>query len=91
MIVQMLMEYLAWMMQHTLLSFIQIPPFPETWTAAVDQFFDLLFQNVGLVNLAVPWNVVKLGIPILIAILNMDKIYDAVMWIIRKIPMLGMS
>lgn len=90
MIIKALMDMIAAILQG-LLSFIQIPSFPEEWTAAVDSFMDLLFQNVALVDLVIPWNVIKLGIPILIAIINMDKIYDAIMWILRKIPMLGMS
>lgn len=90
MIISALMNALRAILQ-TLLGFIQIPTFPAEWTSAVDQFLDMLFQNVGLVDLVVPWDVVKLGIPILIAIINMDKIYDSVMWILRKIPALGMS
>lgn len=90
MIISTLMNALRTILQ-SLLGFIQIPNFPEEWTSAVDQFLDMVFQNVGLVDLVVPWDVVKLGIPILIAIINMDKIYDSVMWILRKIPALGMS
>ena len=90
MIIKALMDLIATVLQ-TLLGFIQIPSFPETWTSAVSQFMDLLFDNVGMVGLIIPWPVIKLGIPILIAIINMDKIYDAIMWILRKIPMLGMS
>lgn len=90
MIISTLMDMIRTILQ-SLLGFIQIPSLPTDWTSAVDQFLDMVFQNVGLVDLVVPWDVVKLGIPILIAIINMDKIYDSVMWILRKIPALGMS
>ncbi len=90
MIIKGLMDLIRTVLQ-ALLSFIQIPNFPESWTSAVDAFMDLLFENVGMVGVIIPWPVIKLGIPILIAIINMDKIYDAIMWILRKIPMLGMS
>lgn len=90
MIIKALMDLIKTVLQ-TLLSFIQIPTFPESWTSAVGSFMDLLFENVGMVGVIIPWPVIKLGIPILIAIINMDKIYDAIMWILRKIPMLGMS
>lgn len=90
MIIEFLMDMIKKILQ-TLLAFIQIPNFPEEWTSSVSSFMDLLFENVSLVGLVMPWPVIKLGIPILIAIINMDKIYDAVMWILRKIPMLNMS
>mgnify|MGYP000012488197 CR=1 FL=1 len=76
---------------QTLLGFINIPGMPQSFVASIDSFLDMVFGNVGLVGLFVRWDTVKIGIPILIAIANMDKIYDGVMWIIRKIPMAGMS
>lgn len=90
MIIEFLMNMITSVLQ-TLLDFIRIPNLPSEWTSAVSSFLDLLFENVGLIGLVMPWPVIKLGIPILIAIINMDKIYDAVMWILRKIPMLNMS
>lgn len=90
MIIKALMDMIASVLQ-TLLGFINIPSFPESWTSAVSSFMDTLFSYVGLVDLVIPWDTIKLGIPILIAVINMDKIYDAIMWILRKIPMLGMS
>lgn len=90
MVIKALMDLIAKLLQ-TLLGFIQIPNFPESWTTAINQTLDLILGNVGLVDLVIPWEVVKLGIPLLIAIVNMDKIYDGIMWILRKIPMLGMS
>lgn len=90
MIIQFIAEAFAAVLQ-TVLGFINLPGMPESFVTAIDGFFDLLFQNVGLLGLAIHWNTVKIGIPILIAIANMDKIYDGIMWIIRKIPMLGMS
>ena len=76
---------------QTLLSFINITGMPQSFVTSIDSFLDMVFGNVGLVGLFVRWDTVKIGIPILIAIANMDKIYDGVMWIIRKIPMAGMS
>lgn len=76
---------------QTLLGFINIPGMPQSFVTSIDSFLDMVFGNVGLVGLFVRWDTVKIGIPILIAIANMDKIYDGVMWIIRKIPMAGMS
>jgi hypothetical protein len=73
------------------LGVIQIPPFPESFTNAIDSVLTVVFNNVGLLGLVVHWNTVKVGIPVLIAIANMDRIYSAVMWIIRKIPVAGMS
>lgn len=76
---------------QSLLGFINIPGMPSSYISAIDSFMDMVFSNVGLVGLFIRWDTVEIGIPILIAIANMDKIYDGIMWIIRKIPMAGMS
>lgn len=90
MIIETLMDAIATVLQ-SVLGFIQIPSFPSAWTSALDDVLDVIFDNVGLVDLVIPWELIKVGIPILIAIINMDKIYDGIMWVLRKIPMLGMS
>lgn len=73
------------------LSFINIPGFPEALTGAITSVLDTICSNLGLLGLVVRWNTVVVAVPLLIAIINMQHIYDGVMWIIRKIPMLGMS
>ena len=51
----------------------------------------LVFDNAGLITLFVRWQTVCIGIPLLILIINFEKVYDGIMWIIRKIPFLGMQ
>jgi hypothetical protein len=75
----------------TALGFINIPLFPSALTTAIDTFFDLIFDNLGIVGFFVRWQTVLVCVPLVVAISNMDKIYDFVIWILRKIPMLGMS
>ena len=68
-----------------------IPNLPETLISAIDNFFSLLFENGGLVSFFVPMNVVKLAIPIAIVIVNFDKIYSLIIWILKKIPVMGIE
>lgn len=51
------------------------------------------FLNSGksLINMFLPWDIVRFGLPILIIVLNAEYIYHFVMWILRKIPMLGID
>ena len=37
------------------------------------------------------WEVVKVLLPILLAVLVLEQAYHIIMWIIRKLPFLGMS
>ncbi len=74
-----------------LFGWINIPGIGEEFDSAM-QFIDVLFSNAQqLINLFLPWDIVRFGIPVIIIVKNFDHIYDFIMWILRKIPMLGIE
>lgn len=52
---------------------------------------EFLNSSQSLINLFLPWSLVKFGLPILLVVLNIEHIYDFTMWVLRKIPMLGIE
>lgn len=77
---------------ETLFSSINIPGMPEGMSEQVVGFFNNTLNYAGsLISLFVPWSQVKIFFPILIVILSSEEIYKLVMWVLRKIPMLGIS
>ena len=77
---------------ETLFSSINIPGMPDGMSEQVVGFFDDVLNYAGsLISLFVPWSQVKIFFPILIVILSSEEIYKLVMWVLRKIPMLGIS
>jgi len=73
------------------LGFINIPQFPADFVNGINNIFDLIFDNLSMVSLFLPWSIITVGIPLLLVIINLDKLYSALMWILRKIPMIGMN
>lgn len=77
---------------ETLFSSINIPGMPEGMSDQVVGFFNNTLNYAGsLISLFIPWSQVKIFFPILIVILSSEEIYKLVMWVLRKIPMLGIS
>lgn len=77
---------------ETLFSSINIPGMPEGMSEQVVSFFNNTLNYAGsLISLFIPWSQVKIFFPILIVILSSEEIYKLVMWVLRKIPMLGIS
>lgn len=73
-------------------SVINIPGMPDGMSDQVVGFFNDVLNYAGsLISLFVPWLQVKIFFPILIVILSSDEVYKLVMWVLRKIPMLGIS
>lgn len=75
--------------------FSLIPPLPDLPQSLHDSLFDyidLIFSNgTNILGLFVRLNTVKIVIPLLIIIMNFDKIYSLVLWILKKIPILNMK
>lgn len=68
-----------------------LPDMPESVQTVVDGIFDIMFQAVNLVGLFIDFDMVKILFPIVILIVNFDKIYKLIMWILRKIPTLSIK
>ena len=77
---------------ESVFSVINIPGMPDGMSEQVVSFFsDTLNYAGSLISLFIPWSQVKVFFPILIVILSSEEIYHLVMWVLRKIPMLGIS
>ena len=77
---------------NAVFSPINIPGMPDGMSAQITGFLsDTLSYAGSLISLFIPWSQVKIFFPILIVILSAEEIYKLVMWVLRKIPMLGIS
>lgn len=75
-----------------LLKFINIPQIPADVLAQVNSTIDTIIERgAELLDLFVPFNIAKVLLLIVLAIEAGVEIYHFVMWVIRKIPMAGMS
>lgn len=72
-------------------SWISIPSFPVELTNNINSFLDLIFNNLTLLGFFIRPITLQISIPILIILLNFDNLYKLTMWILRKIPMLGIK
>ena len=90
MIVQALCD-LLFTLFSSLFSWVQLPAFPEGLSSSINSFLDTVFGNLGVLGLFVRWDTVKIALPVVLVIINLDKVYSLVMWIIKKIPFLGVK
>ena len=75
-----------------LLSFINIPQIPADVVNQVDSSLQVFILRASeLIDLFLPYNIAKTLLIIVIAIELGVELYHFVMWILRKIPMLGIS
>ena len=68
-----------------------IPNFDSGVLNSLNGFINLIFDNLDLLGFFIDIELVGALIPWLVIILNFEHIYDFIMWIIRKIPILNIS
>lgn len=68
-----------------------LPDVPQKILDVVDKIFDMLLQGVSLFTLFVDIDLVKILVPILIAIINFDNLYHLIIYILKKIPFIGIE
>ena len=75
-----------------LLKFINIPQIPADVLSQVNSTIDTIIERgAELLDLFIPFNIAKVLLLIVLAIEAGVEIYHFVMWVIRKIPMAGIS
>lgn len=68
-----------------------LPDLPEELISGMDSFFSLIFDNLSLLGFFVRLDTVKVLIPLVIVVINFEHLYSFVMWLLRKIPFIGVE
>ena len=88
MIIQLILNLLKSLL-FSVFSWINLPQFPEGLTNSLNSFIDLIFDNLNLLGFFIRPATITIVIPVLIILINFDKVYKLTMWILKKIPMLN--
>ena len=91
MIILGLLQALSGILISILSLLPNLPQLPESILNGLNNFLDLIFNNVGLLGLFIPIWTIKVVVPLIIVIVNFDKIYKLVMWALKKIPVFGVK
>lgn len=68
-----------------------LPNLPSEIIESMNKFLDLIFGSVELLGIFVPVILIKAAVPIVILIINFDKVYKAILWVLKKIPVFGVK
>lgn len=74
-----------------LLSVFNLPHIEDTLNIVLEFLDDYIFASFSFINIFVPLDFFVILLPFTVAIILAEDIYSFVMWIVRKIPLAGMS
>lgn len=77
----------------TLLNFLDLlPDMPEELVSVLDEFFELIFSNGwSIACFVVPMDYALVLLPLVILVVNFERVYHLIMWVLRKIPIAGIK
>lgn len=78
----------------TCFSWIDIPSLSDYSTGLEDALSligEMLLSAQSLINMILPWDIVRFGFPVIIFVLSFESIYNLVLWVLKKIPVLGIE
>ena len=70
---------------------ISLPGLPDQLQHIFDIVSVYLVSSVGILSIFIDWNFVKILIPFVIIIINFKKLWDGIMFIVRKIPFINID
>lgn len=72
-------------------GWINLPDLPGDVEVVIDQLFTYMESGLGFVFLFFNMDLVKIMLPFVIVVANFEKVYKLVMYVLRKIPFLGIE
>lgn len=72
-------------------GWVQLPGLPAEVQTVIDQLFQYLQSGMCFVFLFFNISLVKIMLPFVLVVVNFDKVYRLVMFVLRKIPFLGIE
>lgn len=72
-------------------GWINLPDMPETVTSIIDELFTLIGGSIGMMGIFIDLNMVKILLPVLLIVINFDEVWKFTMFILKKIPFLGIK
>lgn len=72
-------------------GWINLPDMPASVMAVIDKLFSVLGGSIGMIGVFIDLDMVKILLPVLLIVVNFEEVWKFTMFIIRKIPFLGIS
>lgn len=91
MIIKGLFELVYTLLNVVLTPFSIVPNVPSGVNASVNAFVDFMFSPIRILLFFVNVDVVRALIPLVIIVYNAEHIWDGIMWVLKKLPFVGIE
>lgn len=72
-------------------GWINLPDLPAEVETVINQLFQYMETGMSFVFIVFDRNLLRIMLPFVLVVMNFDKVYKLVMYVLRKIPFLGIE
>lgn len=72
-------------------GWINLPDLPSEVESVINQLFQYMETGMGFVFIIFDKDLLRIMLPFVLVVMNFDKVYKLVMYVLRKIPFLGIE
>ena len=76
---------------RVIFGWINLPAMLEAITSVLDELCALIRGSIGILAVFIDMDMVKILLPVLLIVINFDEVWKFTMFIVRKIPFLGIK
>ncbi len=76
---------------NVLFGWVSLPDLPPYVDFLIDEVFDYMSAGIAILSVFIDFELVRVLLPLVIIVHNFDHLYKLGMWILRKIPMVGIK
>lgn len=87
----MLIQKIAHLCLKPLIALFDFPIVPAELVTLVNKLFEYMQVGTGILNFFVPFEIIRPAIDVFLAVWAVEHAYMLVLWVLRKVPLLGIK
>lgn len=91
MIIKGLFELVYNLLGVILIPFQIVPDMPAFVDSMFNYFYNFIFDAINFLMFFIDRQTLTILIPLYIVVLNMEHIWDGIMWVLKKLPFVGIE
>lgn len=88
--IKLVMGFLSWILSP-ILDVLNFPAVPSELQSIIDTLFQYMADGMGIFNFFCPLAMIRPALAVLVAVWAVDHGYHIVMWVLRKLPFVGVT
>ena len=88
--IKLVTGFLSWILSP-ILDVLNFPAVPAELQSIINQLFGYMADGMGILNFFCPLSMIRPALAVLVAVWAVEHGYHIVMWVLRKLPFVGVT